>query len=125
MPVPGTSRKESRPSFWRRIGLRAVGGGEGATDRLLARLDVIETRMTASEESLANRIQLLDERFTEVWEVEEQLSQMNELRETLEQIGARQLHEDERLRGLSRRMSLLSALIIVAVFAGLAAVLAG
>lgn len=122
VPLPGTLRQDARPSFWKRISLRGRGA-EARGDRVLARLDVLESRLGASEASIGARIQQLDERFSEVWEVEEQLSQMNELRETLEELSTRQLQHGDQLRGLGRKLSLLSVLVAAAAVAGVAAIL--
>jgi hypothetical protein len=123
VPVPGTLRQEKRPSFWKRISLRGGAGREVDQERLMARLDVIESRITAAELQLGNRIQRLDDRFTEVWEVEEQLSQMNDLRATLEEIASRQLRLTEQMRSVSGRLTLIPVLVVVAIGVGVAALL--
>jgi hypothetical protein len=120
--LPGTHRQE-RPSLWRRIAMRSSGGGEAANERVLARLDVIEARVTAAELSLGNRIQALDDRFTEVWEVEEQLSQINDLRAALAEIGAGQERLEKRLGGINGKLTLVAVVVGAAVVAGVAAML--
>jgi hypothetical protein len=115
--LPGTHRVEPRPSLWKRITMRSGSFGESGTSRLIARLDVIEARVVAAETSLANRMQQLDERFSEVWEIEEQISQMNDLRETLAEVASRQVHLDARINGIKRRLTLLSLAIGAAAVA--------
>lgn len=118
VPLPGTHHQEPRRSFWKRINLRPSSASGSQIERVLARLDAIESRATATELSIGNRIQALDNRFTEVWEVEEQLSQLNDLRETLEEVNARQLGLDVQLRAIDRRLKLVSVLIATAALAG-------
>ncbi len=121
--VPGTRRQEPRPSFWQRIGLRssrlAAATGD---DRMLARLDAIESHLDTSQEELGERIRALDERFSQVWEVEEQLSRMAELQELLSEMRDRQGRVDGRLRGIERRLSFITLLAGVAAVAGVVAV---
>jgi hypothetical protein len=120
--IPG-SLHQDRPSFWRRIRLRSRSGLRAATgdDRMLARLDSIESRVESSERELGERIQQLDERFTEVWEVEEQLSRLTELQELLTDVRDRQAGIEGRLRGIGRRLSLVTVLAATAAVAGLLA----
>jgi hypothetical protein len=120
--IPG-SLHQDRPSFWRRIRLRSRSGLRAATgdDRMLARLDSIESRLESSERELGERIQHLDERFTQVWEVEEQLSRLMELQEVLTDVRDRQAGIEGRLRGIGRRLSLVSVLAATAAMAGLLA----
>ena len=123
VPVPGSLRHEApRGGFWRRIALRTRGGLASASveDRVLARLDVLDARLTAAEQSLANRIERLDQRFTQVWEVEEQLSQLMEIQELLTEMRDREDRTFEALRRMSRRNTLLAALA-AAAFVALAA----
>ena len=111
VPIPGTRREEARPSFWRRISIRANRpslAGPGGDERVLARLDVIDSKLVAAEQSLQNRIGQLEHRFTEVWEVEEQLSHLMEMQEVLGEIRERQAQVDARLEGLGRRLLLLA-----------------
>ena len=113
VPIPGSLRPEPpRSSFWRRIRRPAVfGSGRSVGDeRILARLDVIDSRLTATDQSIHNRIQRLDDRFTEVWEVEEQLSQLNELQEIASEVRVSQGELERSLRRITRRLSLLTLL---------------
>jgi hypothetical protein len=119
--LPGTHRQEPRPSLWRRIAMRSSSSGDAGSERVLARLDVIEARVTAAELSLGNRIQALDDRFTEVWEVEEQLSQINDLRAALAEIAAGQQRVEDRLGGINGKLTLVSVVLGAAVLAGVAA----
>jgi hypothetical protein len=124
VPIPGSLRQD-KPSFWRRIRLRGRSGLTAATgdDRMLARLDAIESRLETSEHEIGDRIQKLDERFTEVWEVEEQLSRMMELHDMLADVQERQGRIDGRLRGLQRRLSFISILAATAAAAGIVVIL--
>lgn len=119
--IPGSLRAEQRPSFWRRIRLGGLKSGLPAPtddDRLLARLDAIAAQLAGTDQ----RIEQLDQRFGEVWEAEEQLSLLMELRDIGVDLQERQGRIDGRLRGLERRLSLISLLAGVAAAAGLAAV---
>jgi hypothetical protein len=124
VPVKGSLRQDPpRPSFWRRLSLRATATkstlpGATADDRLLARLDALSNQLEAT----ATQIRQLDERFAEVWEVEEQLSRLTELREMVEDMRERQGRADGRLRGMERRLSLVALLAGVAAVASLAGI---
>ncbi|MFP6605360.1 MAG: hypothetical protein VCC19_02190 [Myxococcota bacterium] len=78
---------------------------------MLARLDAIAQGLAGTDQ----RIEQLDQRFTEVWEVEEQLSRLMELREMLVDLRQRQARTNARLRRLDRR------LLVITIFAGTAA----
>ena len=120
VPLPETLRREpSRSSFWRRIAGRARGSLTGAAggERLLARIDALE-------QSLCDSIRELDLRLRQVWEVEEQLSQLMDLQATLGEVRDQQSRLETRLRGIERRLSLLllaAAALVAAVLALLAA----
>ena len=100
VPIPGSLRTEQpRASFWRRIGLRGSRTGleePSDDDRLLARMDALAEQAAET----GTRIRQLDRRFTEVWEVEEQLSRLMELHDIAVDIQERQGRIDGRLRGL-------------------------
>lgn len=124
VPVAGVHRQESpRTSFWKRIRLSRRSGVGAATgdDRLLSRLDAIDSRLESGERELRDRIRALDERFSDVWEPEEQLSRLTELREMLADIQERQGRIDSRSRALTRRLSLVTALAATAAVGSLAA----
>jgi hypothetical protein len=115
IPVPGTLRtEETRTPFWRRIRLRGSRSGldePTASDRVLARLDAVAAQVAGAEQ----RVEQLDQRFSEVWEVEEQLSRLIELHDILLGVQKRQLQVDEHLRTVERR------LVWIAIFAATAA----
>ena len=120
VPIPGSLRQEApRGSFWRRIRRPAVFGSSGSIgdERILARLDVLESRLTATDQSIHNRIQRLDDRFTEVWEIEEQLSQLNELQQVAAEVRASQKELQLSLRRITRHLSLLTLLAAGALVA--------
>ena len=122
VPLHGTLRQDSRPSFWKRISMRRAGGSDTQLERVLAGIAGVEASVAASDLALSNRIKQLDDRFTEVWEVEEQLSQLSDLRATLDEIAARQLRLGEQLGAISGRLTLVSALAVAAIGAGLASI---
>jgi hypothetical protein len=140
VPVPGSLRSEpQRKPFWRRLRLGRVGGVGGVggalarargelspptdDDRILARLDALAAQITASERSLGQRVEQLDRKFGEVWEVEETLSRLTELHELLLEARERQARIDGRLRNLERRLSLAALLAGAAAVAGIVAAL--
>ncbi len=120
VPLPETLRREQpRSSFWRRLARRARGSLDAAAgdDRLLARIDALE-------QSLRDSIRQLDLRLRQVWEVEEQLSQLMDLQATVSEVRDRQSGLEARLRGIERRLSLLllaGAALVAAVLALLVA----
>ncbi len=125
VPVPDTFRQErQRTPFWKRIRLRGRLGSATGDDRTLARLDDIASRIESAQHEIDGRIAELDRRFSEVWEVEEQLSRLMELRDMLEDLQQRQGRIDGRLSSLSRRLTGLTVLAGVAAVAGLLAVAA-
>ena len=113
--VPGSAAtQQPRLSFWQRISLRRVKhrlDEPTPDDRVLDRLDAIAERLAGTD----RRIEQLDQRFTEVWEVEEQLSRLMELRDMLVDLRQRQALTSTRLRRLDAR------LLVITVFAGTAA----
>ena len=111
-------------SFWRRIRRPPAFGSAGSIgdERVLARLDVIDSRLTATDQSICNRIQRLDDRFTEVWAVEEQLSQLNELQAIASDVRVSQTELQRSLRRITRRLSLLTLLAAGALVAAVVAV---
>ncbi|MFP6623166.1 MAG: hypothetical protein VCC20_06790 [Myxococcota bacterium] len=115
VPVPGSAASEQpKRSFWQRISLRRAQrrlAESTLDDRVLARLDAIAQGLAGTDQ----RIEQLDQRFTEVWEVEEQLSRLMELREMLVDLRQRQARTNARLRRLDRR------LLVITIFAGTAA----
>lgn len=126
VPIPGFARQEPpRISFWRRIRRPPAFGSTGSIgdERVLARLDVIESRLTATDQSIQNRIQRLDDRFTEVWEVEEQLSQLHELQAIASDVRASQTELQRSLRRITRRLSLLTLLAAGGLVAAVVAVI--
>jgi hypothetical protein len=134
VPVPGSLRSEPpRQPFWRRLRLGGVGGALARArgdlspptdgDRILASLDALAAQIAASERSLGQRVEQLDRKFGEVWEVEETLSRLTELHELLLEARERQARIDERLRGLERRLSLAALLAGAAAVASVVAAL--
>ncbi len=125
VPIPGLLRTQHpRLPFWRRIRLGGAKGGlvePTADDRVLARLDALAAQVAGTDQ----RIEQLDRRFTEVWEVEEQLSRLMELHDIGVDLQERQGRIDGRLRGLERRLSLITILAGTAAAAGLAAIAVG
>ena len=121
VPLPETLRREPpRSSFWRRIAGRARGSLTGAVgdNRLLARIDALE-------QSLCDSIRQLDLRLRQVWEVEEQLSQLMDLQQPLGEFRDQQSRLETRLRGIERRLSLLLLAIAALVAAVLVLLVAG
>ena len=137
VPIPGSLRSEQpKTPFWRRISLRgARARAEGSLseptsdDRILARLDGvvlaridgIAAQVAASEQRVGQRIEQLDEKFNEVWEVEETLSRLIELHELVTEMRDRQGRIDTRVRGLERRLSVIAVLAGTAAVAGIVA----
>jgi hypothetical protein len=121
--LPGVHRQEQpRTSFWQRIRLSRRGVRSATDDdRMISRLDAIASRIEEREQDLSERIVLLDQRLNEVWEVEEQLSRLMELREMLGDIQERQGRIDSRTRTLARRLSWIAMLAAVSAVAALAA----
>jgi hypothetical protein len=99
---------EQRPSFWRRI---ALGGRrEGSTkllkadaeavdssaieqrivEPMLQALVSVEAKLERSHVDLSQRSELVDERLTHLWDIEEQLGALGELQESLLQVAAQQ-----------------------------------
>ncbi len=122
VPISGSLRTEqARPSFWRRISLRGARGGldePSDDDRVLARLDALAAQVAGTDQ----RIEQLDRRFTEVWEIEEQLSRLMELHDIGVDVQERQGRIDGRLRGLERRLSMITIFAGTAAAAGLVAI---
>ena len=122
VPVPGPLRRGApKPSFWQRISLRGGKGGLGtatSADQVLARLDSLTEKIAESDQ----RIEQLDQRFSEVWEVEEQLSLLMEFQDILADVRKQQSGLDERLQSLGRRLSLITLFAVTAAVAGLAAI---
>ncbi len=125
VPIPASLRQGApRASFWRRISLLGTRSGLSTAtgdDRLLARLDAIETRIESSGHELVERIRQLDNHVSEVWEAEEQLARLTELEQTLSDVRDRQGSIEGRLRGIGRRLSLIAILAAMAAAAALAA----
>jgi hypothetical protein len=128
VPIDGLLRSEQpKTPFWRRLSLRAIRRVDGSLaeptddDRILGRLDAIAAQLAASEHSLSQRIDQLDEKFTDVWEVEETLSRLIELHELLTEMRERQGGVDGRLRGLERRLSWIALLAATAAIAAIVA----
>jgi hypothetical protein len=125
VPIPGSLRTESpKKPFWRRISLRGTTGrSEGSLpsptddDRVLARLDAMTALLAASSQ----RIEQLDDKFTEVWEVEETLSRLMELHDRLTEMRERQGRIDGRVRGVERRLTFIAVLAGTAAVAAIAA----
>ncbi len=125
VPVSPVRHESQKTSFWQRIRLgrgRSVLDRATGDDRLIARLDSIASRIETSEEQIGDRLRQLDDHISEVWQVEEQLSRLMELRDMLTDLQERQGRIDGRLRGLARRLSLLTFLAGTAAVAGLAAI---
>ena len=124
--IPTSARqKASRPSLWRRISL--LGGRSGVSnatgdDRVLERLDAIEERIDASAREVAQVVGRLEERLSEVWEVEELISRLTDLERTLSEVRDRQGAIEGRFGGISRRLSFLVFVAATAGVAGLAAI---
>ena len=125
VPIPGSLRQDApRPSLWRRLSLRAARSSLAAAtgdDRLLARLDAIDARLESRSREIAEHVRRLDDRFSEVWEMEDQISRLTELEQTLTDVHQRQGEIDDRLRGVGRRLSLIAFLAATATAAALAA----
>lgn len=129
VPIAGSLRSEPpKKPFWKRISLRGRSEGSLSSptddDRILARLDAIAAQLVASEHGIGQRIDQLDEKFSEVWEVEETLSRLMELHELLTDMRDRQGRIDGRMRGLERRLSFVALLAGTAAAAGIAATIA-
>ena len=124
VPLPETlQREQPRRSLWQRIALRArrnLAGG-GGEDRARPRLDVIDARLAALQQTVDNGSQQLDRRIDQVFELEAQLSQLIELQATIGEVRDRQTRLDTRLRGIERRLTLV---LLLAVAGGIAGALA-
>ena len=129
VPIDGLLRTEQpKPRFWRRLSLRGAKERSAASlgeptddDRILARLDAIAAQLAASEHSLNQRVEQLDEKFSEVWEVEETLSRLIELHELLSEMREHQGQVAGRLRGLERRLTFVALVAATAALAGIVA----
>ncbi len=129
VPLPETlQREQPRRSLWQRIALRArrnLAGGIGGEARALSRLDIIDARVAALQQTLANGIEQLDQRISQVWELEDRLTQLIELQATVGEVRDRQTRIDTRLRGIERRLSIVLLLAVAGGIAGAVALVLG
>jgi hypothetical protein len=129
VPLPETlQREQPRRSLWQRIALRArrnLAGGIGGEARALSRLDIIDARVAALQQTLGNGIEQLDQRISQVWELEDQLTQLIELQATVGEVRDRQTRIDTRLRGIERRLSIVLLLAVAGGIAGAVALALG
>lgn len=107
-----------RPSFWKRIKMRrrAVESVvEASASETAARLDTIEQTVEHFDTTLQAQLEALNARLEDVWESEEQLSHLADIQDKLDRLTA--LHEANAraIQGLSRTVTLLAGLVVVAV----------
>lgn len=107
-----------RPSFWKRIKMRrrAVESVvEASASETAARLDTIEQTVEHFDTTLQAQLEALNARLEDVWESEEQLSHLADIQDKLDRLTA--LHEANarEIQGLSRTITLLAGLVVVAV----------
>ena len=135
VPIPGSPRRQlplggpSRAggSFWQRITLR--GRQDPSKDDrheiLMSRLSDLESRLSESQSAIESRIAQLDQRLTQVWEVEEQLSYLLEIQEILTGLREHQRELGERVRSNRRTLNLLVAALLATAVAITALALPG
>lgn len=109
---------EKRPSFWKRIKMRrrAVESVvEASASETAARLDTIEQTVEHFDTTLQAQLEALNARLEDVWESEEQLSHLADIQDKLDRLTT--LHEAtaRTIQGLSRTVTLLAGLVVVAV----------
>jgi hypothetical protein len=127
VPVPGSPRRQLPPgsstraggSFWQRLTQRGRQD-PSQTDRhdiLLSRLSELENRLSETRSAIEGRIGELDQRLTQVWEVEEQLSFLIEIQETLTGLQEHQRELRDGVRSNRRTLNLLVAALMATAVA--------
>lgn len=109
--------EQTRPSFWRRIKMRrrdpeATGAGSEAA--VSARLSAMERAIEQFDSNLQAQLEALNGRLDEVWESEEQLSQLADIQEKLNQLTELQSSLSQSLAGLKRTLGWLGAWVAAA-----------
>jgi hypothetical protein len=127
VPVPGAPRHQLPPdgssragiSLWQRIALRGRQG-LSKTDRheiLMSRLSELERQLAETRSAVESRITKLDQRLTQVWEVEEQLSYLLEIQEILTGLREHQRELADRVASNRRTLKLLVAALLATAVA--------
>ncbi len=121
LPVPKGPRRDLDPpekqSIWKRLARRGRRRDALSLDseellELSNRLAVIESRLGLIQDSFQQRLHALEQRLDEVWEAEEQLSQLIDMQAKLDQL----LSEQKELReGASKNSSNAGLWALVAV----------
>jgi len=135
VPIPGSPRRQlpagtsarAGGSFWQRITLRGRQSPSKA-DRheiLMSRLSELENRLSETQSAIESRISELDQRLTQVWEVEEQLSYLLEIQEILTGLRDHQRELGDRVRSNRRTLNLLVAALLATAVAITALALPG
>jgi len=128
LPAPYVEREP--PRFWRRIRLgrtRRMAREEardGHITEIEQRLSRIEARISSIDQGLGLRFDRMEQRFLQLWEMEEQLGQLRDISDRLDEVRRSQREVTEAAKGLPRNMRTTSLILALAVL-GLAAALAG
>lgn len=114
-----TVSREAQPrqSLWRRIKMRtrgADGAGSRSSEAVETRLAAIEGQLEQLDADVRGQLDTLSSRLEEVWEAEEQLSQLADLQEKLDRLTQHQTHLAESVGGLKRILAWLAVLVVVA-----------
>jgi hypothetical protein len=114
-------RNESpRPSLWRRFTMRKPASESESSpnaEATAARLGAIELHLEQLNTSLDERLEALNERLSEVWESEEQLSYLADIQEKLDQLKDDQARLSRSVADLRRILGWTAGLVVVAAAA--------
>ncbi len=119
-PEPGPPGRGRLP-FWKRIALHRPAPAPAAPavslDPVLTRLNELDRRIAENQRATLSRMNSFEENITRLWELEEQTS-LNEVRERLALLEANQEEIADALHSLTRNLSLISLLIVLALAGG-------
>jgi hypothetical protein len=106
-----------RPSLWRRITMRKRSEEtttSAEAEATVIRLGAIDLHLEQLTMTLSEGLGALNERFSEVWEPEEQLSHLADIQDKLDQLGQDQAALSKAVADLRRILGWTAGLVIVA-----------
>ncbi len=121
LPVP-TQVPRERTSLWKRFSLKR-GERRDSTEALSSQISRVEQKLAAIESLVRERTDQLEARLTQFWEIEEQLSHLNDVQVGLGEVRQRQKEILSGVRALSRGVILLAIFMAVATVVGTAAMM--
>ncbi len=121
LPVP-TQVPRERTSLWKRFSLKR-GERRDSTEALSSQISRVEQKLAAIESLVRERTDQLEARLTQFWEIEEQLSHLNDVQVGLGEVRQRQNEILSGVRALGRGVILLAIFMAVATALGTAAMM--